>query len=84
MAAAEAPHREPVTDPDAWEVYTAIGSNVIVSRYDLWRALRIDGWTRARFDAAVNLLRNTGVIDFVTCIQKHRPTYDRLELPLKE
>ena len=25
MAAAN-PHREPVTDPDAWEVYTAIGS----------------------------------------------------------
>ena len=78
------PHREPVTDPDAWAVYVAIGSNVIIARAALWQRFRIEGWAYERFHRAVEQLRNFGVIDVVMSIQRHRPTYERLELPLKD
>ncbi len=77
------PRREPVTDPDAWAVYVAIGSNVIIAREELFgRVLR--KMDPERLDAAIAHLRDLGVIDVVTCIQEWRPTYQRLELPLKD
>ena len=65
-------------------VYVAIGSNVIIPRAGLWQRFRAEGWTYERFCAALDRLRDLGVIDVVTSIQKHRPTYDRLEIPLKD
>lgn len=77
------PHREPVTDHDAWAVYVAIGSRVIVEREDLFgRVMR--HMDPERLDAAIEHLRDLGVIDVVTSIQRWRPTYQRLELPLKD
>ena len=78
------PRRPLVEHPDNWRVYVAIGSNVIIPRAGLWQRFRAEGWTYERFCAALDRLRDLGVIDVVTSIQKHRPTYDRLEIPLKD
>ena len=59
-------------------------SRVTVERTTLWQRLMLKGWMPERFEAALARLRDTGVIDFAVCFQKHRPKYERLEIPLKD
>ena len=75
------PHPRPViTRQDDWLVYVAIGSRVVVSRADLERLFP----ETDKLHACIARLRDDGLIDCVTSIQRHRPTYERYELPLKD
>jgi hypothetical protein len=55
----------------------------IYTQIELAQGFDRRGWPIERFDAAVDGLNQLGSIDVVTCIQRHRPTYVRLECPLK-
>ena len=75
------PHPRPViTRRDDWLVYVAIGSRVVVPRAELERLFP----ETDKLHACVARLRDAGLIDCVTSIQRHRPTYERYELPLKD
>ena len=74
------PPRPVVTRQDDWKVYLAISSRVVVSREDLERLFP----ETDKLHASIARLRDTGRIDCVMSIQRHPPTYERYELPLKD